>query len=242
MGYDTLAVSDEVAILSLRKRIADNDAFLGWAARRFAGYVRWVHRSSDWRRIGFEPLDTLVEQGEAAIVVLWHQRLVMSPYMFPVDKAPICTITSSARAGSMAGRVQTLFGMETIAMSSHKRHVALSREVLAKIAAGISIGIAADGPRGPARQCSMVPLVWARASGKRVFVVTFAARNAARAGTWDRMLLPRPCTSGVILCREWARSVPRKAGAEQIETLRRDLETQLNDTTAEADQMVARPT
>lgn len=227
--------------MSLRKKIADSEAFLNWCARRIAGYIRWVRRGTTWQRIGYEELDVLAESGEPVIVVLWHQRLAQSPYFFPLDRAPICSITSAARAGSMVGRVQMLFGMDTIAMSSHKRHVALSREVLGKMKQGISIGIAADGPRGPERVCSTVPLVWARSSGKRVFGITYSCRHAREAGTWDRLLLPRPWRNkGVLLCREWTETVPRKASEEQIEALRLNLEQHMNDITAEADRMVGR--
>ncbi len=227
--------------MSLRKKIADSEAVLNWAARRIASYIRMVHRNTSWQRLGFEEMDKLVEQGEPVIVVLWHQRLTQSPYLFPLDKGRVCTITSAARAGSMVGRVQKLFGMDSIAMTSRKRHVALSREVLGMIKQGISIGIAADGPRGPERVLSTVPLVWARTSGKRVFGITFSTRYGCEAGTWDRMLLPRPWRNqGVFLCREWTETVPRKASEEQIETLRQSLEHHMNDITAEADRMVGR--
>ncbi len=227
--------------MSLRKKIADSETTLNWAARCIASYIRMVHRNTNWQRIGYEELDQLAAQGEPVIVVLWHQRLAQSPYFFPLDKGRIRSITSAARAGSMVGRVQKLFGMDTIAMSSHKRHVALSREVLGKMKQGISIGIAADGPRGPERVCSTVPLVWARSSGKRVFGITYSARKGREAGTWDRLLLPRPWRNeGVFLCREWTDTVPRKATDEQIEQLRQSLEQHMNDITAEADRMVGR--
>ncbi|WP_299666350.1 DUF374 domain-containing protein [uncultured Ruegeria sp.] len=227
--------------MSIRKKIADSEAVLNWVARRIASYIRLVNRNTRWQRIGYEELDQLVELGEPVIVVLWHQRLAQSPYFFPLDKGGICSITSAARAGSMVGRVQKLFGMDTIAMSSRKRHVALSREVLGKIKQGISIGIAADGPRGPERVSSTVPLIWARTSGKRVFGITYSARHGREAGTWDRLLMPRPWRNeGVILCREWTETVPRKASEEQIEALRLSLEQHMNDITAEADQMVGR--
>ncbi len=227
--------------MSLRKKIADSEAVLNWAARRIASYIRMVHRNTNWQRLGFEEMDKLVEQGEPVIVVMWHQRLTLSPYLFPLDKGRVCTITSAARAGSMVGRVQKLFGLDSIAMTSRKRHVALSREVLGMIKQGISIGIAADGPRGPERVLSTVPLVWARTSGKRVFGITFSTRYGREAGTWDRMLLPRPWRNqGVFLCREWTETVPRKASEEQIETLRQSLEHHMNDITAEADRMVGR--
>ncbi len=227
--------------MSLRQNIANSEAVLNWAARRIAGYIRMVHRNTRWQRIGYEELDKLAEQAEPVIVVLWHQRLAQSPYFFPLDKGRICSITSAARAGSMVGRVQQLFGMDTIAMSSHKRHVALSREVLGKMKQGISIGIAADGPRGPKRVSSTVPLVWARSSGKRVFGITYSTRYGGEAGTWDRLLMPRPWRNeGVFLCREWTDTVPRKANEEEIEVLRQSLETHMNDITAEADRMVGR--
>ncbi|WP_425045004.1 lysophospholipid acyltransferase family protein [Primorskyibacter sp. S87] len=227
--------------MSLRKKIANSETFLNWVARRVAGYIRMVHRNTHWQRVGYEELDALAESGEPVIVVLWHQRLAQSPYFFPLDKASICSITSAARAGSMVGRVQMLFGMDTIAMSSHKRHVALSREVLGKMKQGISIGIAADGPRGPERISSTVPLIWARASGKRVFGITYSARHASEMSSWDRLLLPRPWRNeGVFLCREWTETVPRKATEEQIEDLRLSLEKHMNDITAEADRMVGR--
>lgn len=227
--------------MSLRKKIADSETVLNWVARRIAGYIRKVHKNTKWQRIGYEELDVLAETGEPVIVVLWHQRLAQSPYFFPLDKGRICSITSAARAGSMVGRVQMLFGMDTIAMSSHKRHVALSREVLGKMKQGISIGIAADGPRGPERISSTVPLIWARASGKRVFGITYSVRHGREASSWDRLLLPRARRNeGVFLCREWTETVPRKASEDEIEALRQNLEAHMNDITAEADRMVGR--
>ena len=227
--------------MSIRTKIANSETLLNWAARRIAWYIRLVHRNTSWQRIGYEELDKLAEQGEPVIVVLWHQRLAQSPYFFPLDKGRICSITSAARAGSMVGRVQKLFGMDTIAMSSHKRHVALSREVLGKMKQGIAIGIAADGPRGPERVSSTVPLIWARTSGKRVFGITYSAKHGREAGTWDRLLMPRPWRNkGVFICREWTDPVPRKATEEQMEGLRQSLERHMNDITAEADRMVGR--
>lgn len=226
--------------MSLRKKIADSEGFNNAVAGLCSWYIRLVHRTSKWERHGFEALDETVAAGEPVIVVLWHQRLLMTPYFFPLHLGPICSITSSARAGSMVGRIQKRFGFQTIAMSSHKRHVALSREVLGRMKQGVSIGIAADGPRGPARVSSTVPLVWARASGRRVFTITYSARRGTEAGTWDRMLLPGPWNTGVFMCREWQRSVPRKATDDEIEDLRQDLQRQLNDLTAECDARVGR--
>ena len=103
-----------------------------------AAYIRFVVRTSSWERTGFEEMDALLRRGEPVIVVLWHQRLFMSPYLFNIEAGKICTLTSTSRAGKMAGRWQKLFGFETIAMNSRKRHITLSREVLGMINAAES--------------------------------------------------------------------------------------------------------
>ncbi len=226
--------------VSLRKKIADSAWFNRAVESAFAAYIRFAHGTSRWQRTGFEAMDEVLRSGSPVIVALWHQRLMMSPYLFDASLGRICTLTSSARAGRLAGQVQARFGFETIAMSSHKRHVALSREVLGRIKAGYSIGIATDGPRGPARVASTVPLVWARASGIPVFVVAFSARRVIRFPTWDRMMLPAPWTRGVLMCKPWDHAVPRRASDAQTEALRIKLETALNEITDAADRETGR--
>lgn len=226
--------------MNLRKKLADSPRVQKFVARRIAALVRRAYQRSSWQRIGFEPMEESLRQGEPVIVVLWHQRLMMSPYLFPIELGRIFTLTSAARAGRMAGLFQTQFGMETVAMSSRKRHVAMSREILGKIREGYSIGIAADGPRGPARTCSTTPLVWARSSQKRVFVVTFSTHKVIELPTWDRMWIPKAKSKGVLMCREWQGQVPRKLTSEDEERLRAELEKALEDLRIEADQMVGR--
>ena len=227
--------------MSLRKKIADSAWFNRAVEGAVAAWIRFAHDRSTWQRIGFEPMDAALRAGEPVIVALWHQRLMMSPWLFDASLGRICTLTSSARAGRLAGQVQARFGFDTIAMSSHRRHVALSREILGRIREGCSIGIATDGPRGPARVASTVPLVWARSSGCRVFVVSFSANRVLELPTWDRMWLPVPFSRGVLMCREWRESVPRRASAAQTERLRLSLQEALNAVTDASDRAAGRP-
>ncbi|AXI53472.1 hypothetical protein SuNHUV7_07900 (plasmid) [Pseudoseohaeicola sp. NH-UV-7] len=227
--------------MSLRRKIADSETLARGLTALFKWYLRFCYRTARWRRDGFEDMDALVKSGEPVIIAIWHQRLMMAPFIVDLSLGPVCTLTSSARAGTMAGRLQKAFGFDSISMSSHKRHVALSREVLGRIRDGVSIGIATDGPRGPARVASTVPLVWARVSGKRVFVVSFAASRVVEFPTWDRMMMPLPWTSGVMLCREWQESVPRKCDDATLETLRVSLQAALDEVTDASDAACGRP-
>lgn len=239
MTIRTRPIGDGPAV-SLRKKLADSEILLNAVAWCIASYIRLVHATSRWERIGYEPLEALSAKGEPVIVALWHQRLALTPYYYPAELGPSCSVTSAARAGSMVGRVQTFFGMGTVPMESRQRHVALSRKVLQLLKGGTTIGFAADGPRGPARVATAVPLAWARVSGKKIFVITYSVKHATKTGWWDKMMLPRPFTRGVILCREWNETVPRKASEDDMERLRLSLQTLMNDLTAEADRMVGR--
>lgn len=225
---------------SLRKRIADNPRINRWVEDRLAGYIRWCFKSSQFDRRGFEEMDACIARGEPVILVIWHQRLVMAGYIFPVHLGPISSLTTSARAGRLAGEVLNRFGFDTVPMSSHKRHVSLSREVLRRIRAGSSIGIAADGPGGPPRICSDVPLMWKRISGCRVFAVAFSANRVIKLPTWDRLMLPMPRSRGVFVCKEWTGTVNRDAEARELERARAELEATINAATDEADAATGR--
>jgi lysophospholipid acyltransferase (LPLAT)-like uncharacterized protein len=226
--------------VSLRKKIANSENYARIVTGVVAGYLRFAHRTSRWQRLGFESMDEAVKSGDPIIMVLWHQRLMMSPYMFDVSLGKFCPLTSSARAGSMVGKLLRRFGFNNVSMSSRKRHVGLSREVLKRIRDGYSIGIATDGPRGPARQSSNVPLVWARVTGKRVFVVSYSSRCAFELPTWDRTMIPTPFTRGVFMCQEWVQTVPRNGADAEYEALRLDLQAALDEVTDASDRASGR--
>lgn len=221
--------------MSLRKRIADSDRYARIITGTVAGYLWFAYRTSRWQRIGFEPMDEAVKKGDPVIMVLWHQRLMMSPYIFDLSLGKICSLTSAARAGTMVGKLLQRFGYDNVSMASRQRHVALSRAVLERIKDGHSIGIAADGPRGPARQSSTVPIVWGRVSGKRIFVVSYSSRRALELPTWDKTMVPAPFTRGVFTCQEWQNTVPRKGTDEEYENLRLSLQSALDDITNASD-------
>ncbi|WP_146348140.1 lysophospholipid acyltransferase family protein [Falsiphaeobacter marinintestinus] len=226
--------------MSIRRRIADS-AWLNRSVEAvLAAWISIAYKTSKWDRTGFEEMENAVRQNEPVIVVLWHQRLMMAPFLFDPKLGPICTFTSTGRAGQLAGRVVERFGLGTISMSSHKRHIALTREVMGKIRQGVSIGITADGPRGPARVASDVPLLWARASQKRVFLVSFSARRVHALPTWDQMWVPALWTRGVFRCQEWTVSIPRSIDETEAETLRANLQSALDAVTDETDRATGR--
>lgn len=226
--------------MSLRKKIADSPRFNRTVESILASYIRFAFSTSRWEHQGFDAMESELAKGEPVIFTVWHQRLVLAPYMFNQTLGKFCSLTSASRAGRLVGKVLGRFGFATVPMSTSKRHVALSREVLRRMADGYTIGIAVDGPSGPARQASTVPLVWARSTGKKIFVLSWAARRVMIFPSWDRFMMPLPFTRGVLMCREWKRNVPRKMTDAETETLRLDLQAALDAITDDCDRAAGR--
>ena len=221
--------------MSLRKRIANS----GWLNRAvtglFAGYIRLAHRTTRWNIEGHDDLAAALEADTSVILVLWHQRIAYSPYMFDFSRGRILSLTSNARAGRLAGQIQARFGFETVPFNSKTANLAASRQVVRMIRDGYSIGIAADGPRGPARVAKTVPIEWARMTGRPVFLVTFSTNRFWQWSTWDSMVFPCPFARGRMVFERWSTPVPRRLDADGTEALRAALETDLTRLTEQTD-------
>lgn len=220
---------------SLSKRIANSRVGTRLLAKTLANYVRLVWWTTRWKSEGFEEMRAALKDGPI-IVVLWHQRLLMAPYLFDLEAGKICSLTSEAKGGRMAGLVQAEFGFETIAMPKGAGGFSMSREVLRKMKNGVSVGIAVDGTTGPARVAKTAPLVWARASGCPIFVAAFATKrhNIVRS-SWDQAIVAWPFNTGVRKCERWQHDVPRKVSEAEMEVLRLKLEASLEGITRRTD-------
>lgn len=224
-----------------RKRLADSEWLNNTVASILAGYIHFCYRTSRWDRDGFDELTEYLKTGEPAVMCLWHQRLLMAPFLFDQEVARICSLNTTARAGVMAGRILEKLGFEVEAMNPNATNITVSRAVLGRIKRGFSVGMATDGSHGPARVSKTHPILWARSSGKPLFVVAFAARRVIKLPTWDRMHLPLPFTRGALLVRRWEHDVPRKMSEDELETLRNALDISLDAVTDAADRRAGRP-
>lgn len=227
-----------MSLRQLRKRLADSPRLNAAVAGAFAGWIRWVRRSSVVSEDGWpEVADALREHG-AVIIVCWHQRLMMTPYMFDLSAAPCRSLTSDRRAGRLFGRIHASFGFETMPMPRHLQGAGEMRAALKGLRQGFSIGISPDGPQGPARVAKTTPIQWARVSGAPVFIFTFSARRYLRWPTWDRLMFPLPYTRLALRWRRWPVDLPQRLSTEEAEALAADLGRAMDDLTAEADAAV----
>jgi len=145
------------------------------------------------------PLD-LYDQGEglawarsgrAALFVCRHGQLL--PALWAMQPYGLSILVSHSSDGELLARILARYGFGLIRGSSSSGGHRAARGAMRALAEGRSLGLAADGPRGP-RGCVQegvlkiarragVPIVPLVASGGNPFVLR---------GSWDRFELPRP--------------------------------------------------
>ncbi len=204
-----------------------------------ACYIRAVHRTIRWRRIGWDAVAPLVEDGRPVIAAAWHGRLLMMPMLWPMR--PVWhSLISQHRDGTIIARAAASFGVEPVRGSSHrpgrqsKGGGQAFRRMLAILRQGGRIGITPDGPRGPRMRAQLGAVLLARMSGVPILPCCYATGRHRILRSWDRFLLPLPFCRGTAI---WGRPlyVPADADSAALEVLRLALEAELNRIAEQAD-------
>lgn len=204
-----------------------------------AGYLRLVYATGRWTLIGADGMGRYVTCGQPVIACFWHGRMLMMLHAWRWKERRQMLI-SQHRDGRLIAGIIARFGVDTVTGSSTRGGLPAVRQLLAILAAGESIGITPDGPRGPRMRAQMGAIRLAQLSGAPLFPVSFGVRPRRMLSTWDRLVLVFPFSRGVVIYGEPI-EVPRAAGAAQLERLRGLLEQRLNEITTEADRLTGYP-
>jgi lysophospholipid acyltransferase (LPLAT)-like uncharacterized protein len=80
--------------------------------------------------------------------------------------------------------------------------VAATLELMRRLEEGASIGITPDGPKGPRHVCKKGVVTLAQQAGITVQPVTYSVEERFVIPSWDRMIVPRPFSRAVVVCRK----------------------------------------
>lgn len=234
----SVRLGHRVGIRGVKKRIAQSELLNRCVASLLYFYVRFCYATTQWKYDGFEEMDAQLLEGQPVMIVMWHERLWMSPYMYNTKLGKICAITTESRIAQLGHLLLRRFDFEAEMIDPRKNPLAFNRRILRRIRNGYSIAVSPDGTRGPRRECKSYPIKWVRKSQVPVFCVAFSMRRSLRLPTWDRSRVPLPFNRGALLARRWRETVPKNASQEQIDAFSDRLGNDLNAVTLEADQMV----
>jgi lysophospholipid acyltransferase (LPLAT)-like uncharacterized protein len=185
-------------------RSETGSAVVSWALAKF---IWLTARSIRWQMAtpAFHAKATKLNQ--PIIAVFWHSRIIQMGAGWRESK-PIAMLQSPHPDGKLIAR-------------------AIQR-------GGMSVGITPDGPRGPRMRLSVGVVAMARLSGAPVMPVAWNVKHRKVLRTWDRMLLARPFSRGVVF---WGEPiyVPKTLTPEEFEGYRLMIETRLTEITDQAD-------
>jgi lysophospholipid acyltransferase (LPLAT)-like uncharacterized protein len=191
--------------------------------------IRLVYATMRITVVGKDILPGFAARGEGYIGAFWHGRVLMIPFLYP-GKA-LYILVSQHRDGEIIASILSRFGFHLVRGSSSRGGHDAMREMLRLLRNDCDLGIAVDGPRGPAEVLKPGAAQLGRLSGKGVIPISFSASCAIRCTSWDRFMLPVPFSRGVFVVGE---PLQYEKG-EEMDDFRQRIESALKDVTARAD-------
>jgi lysophospholipid acyltransferase (LPLAT)-like uncharacterized protein len=146
--------------------------------------------------IGEGPYRDLRNQNKPVVLLVWHGRLLVVPYLF--KKRGILALISPSEDGEILARIVEGWGKVLRGSSSHS--IVKAWSVMRKeLDGGGEVIIVPDGPRGPNRKMKLGALKLSQQSGAYLVPFTFAAARKKTLGSWDNFLIFYPFTKVVGL-------------------------------------------
>lgn len=189
------------------KKLLRSDAAIGAVAGVASSYLRFAYSTTKWTEVDAEKA-RLLKDGEPVILAFWHCLVPMAPVVWPKAHLPkLRVLVSQSTDGELITRTVNGLGIRAIRGSSAKKNdpakskggMAAFREMAKWMRRGGSIAITPDGPRGPAQEMAEGAPVLARLTRAPVIMVGLASRPCFRLKNWDRTVIPRPFSKGVIV-------------------------------------------
>lgn len=169
------------------------------------------------------------------IYSLWHGRMLYPAYFR--RKARASVLISRSRDGEVLSGVLGALGYRTVRGSTSRGGAPALRRLIKTLRAGRDVGMASDGPRGPAWRVQPGIIHLAARTGAPVIPIVFGAARAKTFASWDRFCLPCPFTRVAVVFGRPVR-VPPDADEALLEEKRRALEAEMDWTLEAADAAV----
>lgn len=213
--------------MKFRSRLENSDTLAAALSWLLSGYLRLCYATSRKTVVGLDALNEDLGKG-AIMLVAWHSDLAGSPAVWPFDKSAITSIHDTSPAGRLGAETYRRLGVNTYQMGSRTTSSAETRQIIRAIRGGQSLGIAADGPKGPARIVGQATLDWARISGLPIYLLAWNASRALRLKTWDNLVLPLPLSSTHYILERWSGRLPRHSDKHSYGTFSTELGNSLD--------------
>lgn len=176
--------------------------------------------------------ERLAAEGKNVIFAFWHGRQFM---LFHTHRnSGIVIPASESRDGEIQAGIIKWFGFDVVRGSSKRKGDRALLGLVDRLRKGKNLALAVDGPRGPIYEAKQgVPYMAGKLDKQIVPVITSAKSYWVLDKIWDKYLLPKPFTRGIVLYGEPI--TVNGIGEKELEEKRKELEAALNRLMAQAD-------
>jgi lysophospholipid acyltransferase (LPLAT)-like uncharacterized protein len=220
----------------ITKSIIKSETFQNVIAFILSSYLKVVKKTSTWKVIGFENMDTVLEK-QTCIACFWHGRMAMTPFMWRWPHKKLVALISEHPDGMLVARTFKRLSVDYVNGSTNKGGVRAFKTLMEVLARRDVVGIIPDGPRGPARKLSDGVVFLAKHSGQPIIPLAYATTRFITFKSWDRFRLPLPFSKGVFIYGKPIH-IPQDIRQEEMERFRLQVEDAITTLENEADQVL----
>ncbi|MEM7619983.1 MAG: glycosyltransferase N-terminal domain-containing protein [Pseudomonadota bacterium] len=221
----------------MRKKRKLSNFLISFGSSLLANYIRFVYATS---HVITDPENAEAEMCSRAPVImgLWHGQFLMMPKIKP-DHQPVNIMVARHGDAELIGRTLQKFDMGLVRGAGaglrrkNRGGATALRESLTCLEEGISVGMTADVPPGPARICGDGIVTMAKLSGRPIVPAAVASRQFLTLNTWSRLTVNLPFSKLVFAVGEPI-YVPVDADSDTCANYRLQTEQSMNEVTKRA--------
>ncbi|MEK9150172.1 MAG: DUF374 domain-containing protein [Candidatus Desantisbacteria bacterium] len=192
-------------------------------------FIRGISRTTHLAIEGEEEIDRLRLNKERLLYVFWHGRQFLLVWYIQ-RKNPISLLSSLSSDGEIQAQILAKFGYNIVRGSSAKGGASGLLGLKERVFLGDDVGLAADGPKGPAYFVKDGIIFLAKKLNMWIVPLTSSSHPCwTMKKAWDEYLLPTPGAKAIIKFGK-----PYKPEGE-IEEEAKILKEKLDTLTKEAD-------
>lgn len=172
-----------------------------------------------------------VDPTQPFILSFWHGKLFLPIMLFSGwEQKKIAALISPSRDGAILTRWMQRLGYNVVRGSSNSKATSSTVKLVALGKQGYSLGMAADGPRGPMYSAKLGSAYLAQKTGLPILPIGAAYQNAKQFQSWDRFLFPKPFSKAILYLDQPFYVRPE----DNLELVTRDMELKLHVAEAKA--------
>jgi lysophospholipid acyltransferase (LPLAT)-like uncharacterized protein len=199
-------------------------------------YSYLVGKTGKFEVHGVDEMETIYAQNNGGIFVGWHGRVLMLPYFWH-GRQPVKALVSPHADGRIIACTLASYNIGSIEGSTDQKAARAAVDIVKELNRGTIVALISDGPRGPRMRLNKSVIYFAKKSGKPIIGLTYSSERAkVFRKAWDALMLPKLFKKGVVFTTK-PMFVPSNANDDEVEKLRLQFETELNELTFKADKI-----